>query len=147
MPAQIQALGFRQQNRLLRKCCHRKGTEHLTYVRLVAKFSEHFRGRTETGQTTGPSKNVRNSENLKWHKPIKKCTSRGDTTTNLRNFSSRIFLVRTKQIEKPILGRLGRNTINTVSGSHDNFSEKVENHDNRSELDPYSTNRGENQGF
>ena len=39
------------------------------------------------------------------------------------------------------------NTINSRPGSHDNFSEKVENHENRSELDPYSTNRAENQAI
>ena len=39
------------------------------------------------------------------------------------------------------------NAINTEPGSHDNVSEKVENHENRSELDPDSTNRAENQGF
>ena len=39
------------------------------------------------------------------------------------------------------------NTTNTVSGSRPDFSEKSENHENRSELDPYSTNRAENQGF
>ena len=39
------------------------------------------------------------------------------------------------------------NTINTGPGSHDNSSEKVENHENRSELDPYSIFRAENQAI
>ena len=39
------------------------------------------------------------------------------------------------------------NTTNTVSGSRPDFSEKSENHENRSELDPYSTNRAENQAI
>ena len=38
------------------------------------------------------------------------------------------------------------NTINSGPGSHDNFFEKIENDENRSKLDPYSTNRAENQG-
>ena len=39
------------------------------------------------------------------------------------------------------------NTINTAPERHDNFSGNVQNHENRSKLDPYSTNRAENQGF
>ena len=39
------------------------------------------------------------------------------------------------------------NTVNTGPGSHDNFFENVQNHENRSKQDPYSTNRAENQGF
>ena len=39
------------------------------------------------------------------------------------------------------------NTINTEPESYNNFSEKVGNLENRSELDPYSTNRAENQGI
>ena len=39
------------------------------------------------------------------------------------------------------------NTTNTVSGSRPDFSEKSENHKNRSELDPYSTYRAENQAI
>ena len=38
----------------------------------------------------------------------KEGTSRGDTATILRNFSSHIFLVPTENLEKPTLGRLGR---------------------------------------
>ena len=40
-----------------------------------------------------------------------------------------------------------QNTTNTGPGSLDNFSENVENHENGSGLDSYSTNRAENQGF
>ena len=39
------------------------------------------------------------------------------------------------------------NTTNTVSGSRPDFSEKSENHENRLELDPYSTSRAENQAI
>ena len=39
------------------------------------------------------------------------------------------------------------NTIDSGPGSHVNFSEKVEIHENRPELDPHSTNRAENQGI
>ena len=39
------------------------------------------------------------------------------------------------------------NTTNTVSGSRPDFSEKSENHENRLELDPYSTYRAENQAI
>ena len=39
------------------------------------------------------------------------------------------------------------NTTNTGPGSLDYFSKNVENHENGSELDPYSTSRAENQGF
>ena len=40
-----------------------------------------------------------------------------------------------------------QNTTNTGPGSLDNFSGNHKNHENRSELDPYSTFRAENQGF
>ena len=93
------------------------------------------------------SKNDRKIKILNGHETGKEGTSRGDTTTNLRNFSSRFFLVRAKKLEKPTLGRLGRRHKNSGPGSHDNFSEKVENHENRPELDPYSTNRAENQAI
>ena len=56
----------------------------------------------------GTFKNDRNSEILNGHEKVKEGTSRGDTTTNLRNFSSRFFLVRTEKLEKPTLGRLSR---------------------------------------
>ena len=39
------------------------------------------------------------------------------------------------------------NTVNTGPGSHDNFFESVQNHENQSKQDPYSTSRAENQGF
>ena len=39
------------------------------------------------------------------------------------------------------------NTVNTEPWSHDDFSENFKNHENRSKLDPYSTNRDENRGF
>ena len=39
------------------------------------------------------------------------------------------------------------NTTNTDLKRHDNFLENLKNHENRSKLDPYSTNRAENQGF
>ena len=38
-------------------------------------------------------------------------------------------------------------TTNTGPESHDVFSGKIENHEHRSELDPYSTFRAETQGF
>ena len=54
---------------------------------------------------------------------------------------------RSKNSKSRLWDGWAENTINTVSGSHENFSEKVEIHESRSELDPYSTNRAENQGF
>ena len=46
-----------------------------------------------------------------------------------------------------IWGARAENTVNTVSGSHVDFSEHHGNHENRSELNPYSTFRAENQTF
>ena len=71
-------------------------------------------------------------------KKVKEGTSRGDTTTNLRNFSSRIFLVPAEKFETPILERLGR---------HDNLFEKVNKYEKRLEMDPHLTFRAVNQGF
>ena len=39
------------------------------------------------------------------------------------------------------------NTVNAGPGSHDDFSENFKNHENRSKLDTYSTNRAENQAI
>ena len=39
------------------------------------------------------------------------------------------------------------NMTHTVSGSHDNFPEKVKIHEHRSKLAPYATNRYENQAI
>ena len=47
----------------------------------------------------GAFKNDQNSEILNGHEKDKEGTSRGDTTTNLRNFSSRFFLVSTENLE------------------------------------------------
>ena len=47
----------------------------------------------------GAFKNDQNSEILNGHEKDKEGTSRGDTTTNLHNFSSRFFLVRTGNLE------------------------------------------------
>ena len=57
------------------------------------------------------------------------------------------FWSRLKSSEVRILDDRAENTINTLSGSHVNFSGNHKFHENRSELDPYSTNRAENQGF
>ena len=92
-------------------------------------------------------KNDRKFKILNGHETGKEGTSRGDTTTNLRNFSSRFFLVPTENLKNTNLEAPAENTTNTVSGSRPDFSEIVENHENRSELDPYLTSRAENQGF
>ena len=93
-------------------------------------------------------KNDRQLKILNGHEKVEKGASRGDTTTNRRNFSSRIFLVPTGNLENANLeAPRAENTINTVSGSHLNFPENDEIHENRSELDLYSTLRAENQAI
>ena len=78
---------------------------------------------------------------------VKEGTSRGDTATNLHNFSSRIFLVPVKN-SKILFGELqAENMVNTGPGSHDNFFGNAQNHENVFKWDPYSTSRAENQGF
>ena len=47
----------------------------------------------------GAFKNDENIKILNWHKTDKEGTSRGDTTTNLRNFSSLFFLVSAENLE------------------------------------------------
>ena len=47
-------------------------------------------------------------EILDWHEKVKEGTSQGDTTTNLHNFSSRIFSVPTEKLENRFLGASGR---------------------------------------
>ena len=57
------------------------------------------------------------------------------------------FWSRPKNSKSRLWDGWAENTEDTGPGSRDNFSEQVENHGHRSELDPYSTNRVENQGF
>ena len=56
----------------------------------------------------GACKNDRTMKILKGHETVKEGTPRADTTMNLRNFSSRFFLVRTEKLEKLTLGWLSR---------------------------------------
>ena len=58
----------------------------------------------------GAFKNDRKSEILNWHEKVKEGTSRGDTTTNLHNFSSRIFLVPTEKLQNVNLEAPGPKT-------------------------------------
>ena len=56
----------------------------------------------------GACKNDRKIKILNGPETVKEGTPRGDTTTNLRNFSPRIFLVSTEDFKKQTLGRLCR---------------------------------------
>ena len=58
----------------------------------------------------GAFKNDRKMNILNGHETVKEGTSRGDTTTNLRNFSSRIFLVPTENLENVNLEPSGPKT-------------------------------------
>ena len=58
----------------------------------------------------GAFKNDRKVKNLNGHEMGKEGTSRGDTTTNLRNFSSRFFLVPTENLENANLEAPGPKT-------------------------------------
>ena len=57
------------------------------------------------------------------------------------------FWFQPKSSKIEILDRQPGNTTNTKLGSRDNFSENHKIHAHRSKLDPYSTNRAENQAF
>ena len=57
------------------------------------------------------------------------------------------FWFRLKTSNMWVLSTRAGNTINTMSGSHDNFSENHENHEMWPKLDPYSTSLAENQAF
>ena len=97
----------------------------------------------ERGFKTDPKLKILNG-----HEKAKEGSSRGDTTTNLHNFSSRFFLVSSENLENANLeAPRPENTTNTVSGSRPDFSEKSENHENRLELDPYLISRAENQAI
>ena len=62
-------------------------------------------------------------------------------------FRRATFRSRPKRSKSRILDDQVENTTNTDLKRHDSFSEKVENHEHRSKLDPYSTNRAENQAI
>ena len=98
-------------------------------------------------KTGGAFENDPNPKILNGHKKDTEGISRSDTTTNLRNFSSGIFLVPTETLKKRLRDGWTENTTNTMPGRHDNFSLKVESHEHGSEMDPYPTVLAENQGF
>ena len=83
------------------------------------------------------------------------CTSSGlanffPSTVPLRiciTFHHATFWYRPKTSEFQVYVDRAENTTNTRPGSLNNFSENVTNHENGSELDPYSTSRAENQAF
>ena len=77
-------------------------------IRLTETISVHFFRDAQDRKSVGIVKKYGKLKILNGHEKVKEGTSRGDTTTNLRNFSSRIFLARTETLEKPTLGRLGR---------------------------------------
>ena len=56
----------------------------------------------------GACKNYRKMKILNGPETVKEGTSRGDTTTNLRNFSSRFFLVPTENLENVIVKHPGQ---------------------------------------
>ena len=116
-------------------------------IRLMAKFSEHYSPGIETGEWGGAFKNNRKLKILNGYETVKEGTSQGDTTTNLHNFSSTIFLVPTKTLGNCFLRDPGRNTVNTGPESRRHFSEKFNNHEHWSKLDPYWTSRAENQAI
>ena len=59
----------------------------------------------------GACKNDRKIKILNGPETVKEGTPRGDTTTNLRNFSPRIFLVPTENIENVVLEAPGPKTL------------------------------------
>ena len=58
----------------------------------------------------GSFKNDRKMKILNGHEKVEEGTSRGDTTTNLHNFLSRIFLSPTENIEIALLEAPGPKT-------------------------------------
>ena len=116
-------------------------------IRLTETSSVHFFGVSETGKENGPSKMTEKTKSQMGTKRAKKALLEVIPPRIGVNFRRASFCSRPNNSKSRIWGGWAENTITTWPGSHDNFSEKVENHENRSELDPYSTFRAENQGF
>ena len=62
-------------------------------------------------------------------------------------FRRATFRSRPKRSKSRIWDDQVENTTNSDLKRHDNFSENLKNHENRSNLNPYSTNRAENQAI
>ena len=113
----------------------------LKRLRLTETISVHFFGRTAF-------KNDRKFKNSNGHEKANEGTSRGDTTTNLRDFSPPNFSIPTENFENHDFWRPGRKRDKCRARKPwQLFSENVRNHENRSKQDPYFTLRAENQAF
>ena len=114
----------------------------------MAKFSEHYSPGIETGEGEGLSEMTDKMKILNGYELVNEGTSQGDTTTNLHNFSSPIFLVPTKTLGNCFLRDPGRKQgKKNGPESRCHFSEKFKIMEIWSKLDPYSTYRAENQAF
>ena len=116
-------------------------------IRLTETISVHFFGISETRKENGPSKNTGNSKSQMDTKRATKALLEVIPPRICVTFRRGSFWFRPKTSKMRIWKPRPENTTNTVSGSRPDFSEKSENHETRSELDPYSTSRAENQAF
>ena len=116
-------------------------------IRLTETISVHFFGISETGKENGPSKITEKSKSQMGTKRAKKALLEVIPPRICVTFRRGSFWFGPETSKMRIWKPRPENTTNTVSGSRPDFSEKSENHENRSELDPYWTFRAENQAF
>ena len=115
--------------------------------RLMAKFSEHWTPEFETGKRDGLKK-WQNIGNLKWPWKGQNKTLREVIPPRICvTFRRATFRSRPKRSKSRIWDDQVENVTNTGLKRHDNFSGNLKNHEHRSKLDPYSTNRTENQAI
>ena len=113
----------------------------------MAKFSEHYTPRIETGKGEGLSKMT---EIWKYEMNTKRSNKALPEVIPPRiciTFRRATFRTGPKNTKMMCWDDKAENTTNTGPGSHDNFSEKVKNHEHQSKLNPYWTSRAENQTF
>ena len=116
-------------------------------IRLTETISVHFFGISETGKENGPSKMTDKSKSQMGTKRAKKALLEVIPPRICVTFRRASFWSGLKNWKSQLSDGWAENTMNSGPGSHDNFSDKIKNHENRSELDPYSILRSENQAI
>ena len=116
-------------------------------IRLTETIRVHFFGRPETGKDKEPSNMTETSKSEMGTKRAEKALFDVIPPRICVTFRRASFWSRPKNSKSRIWDGWAENTINSGPGSHDNFSEIVQINENRSKLEPYSTNRAENQAF
>ena len=116
-------------------------------IRLTETIGVHVSGGPEAEKNEVVSKMTEKSKSQMASNGSKKALLEVIPPRNCATFCRGSFSNRPENSKMRFSDDQSQNTIDTGPESLDRFSEKVENHENRSELDTYSTFRVENQAI